>query len=183
MEGYPSTGSTAIQIAKALGASVMVTAGSEEKCAYCRELGADHAINYKAGDWLEGVRAVARDGQVDVVLDMVAGPYVAQNIEILALDGRYSMIAFLLGAKAEVDFMQVMSKRLTVTGSLLRPQTPAQKAAIAADCRATVWPMIERGEFKSVVYASFPLARASEAHQLMESSTHMGKIALEVAGD
>ncbi len=179
--GSSGIGSTAIQMAKALGATVIVTAGSEEKCAYCRELGADHAINYKAGDWLEAVRAVAEDGQVDVVLDMVAGPYVAQNLEILALDGRYSMIAFLLGAKAEVDFMQIMSKRLAVTGSLLRPQTPAQKAAIAADCRASVWPMIERGEFKSVVYASFPLSRASEAHKLMETSTHMGKIALEVA--
>ncbi len=181
--GSSGIGSTAIQIAKSFGASVIVTAGSEEKCAYCRELGADHAINYKAGDWLEAVRAVAPEGQVDVVLDMVAGPYVAKNIEVLALDGRYSMIAFLLGAKAEVDFMQIMSKRLTVTGSLLRPQTPAQKAAIAADCRATVWPMIERGEFRSVVYASFPLAEASAAHELMESSAHMGKIALEVAAD
>ena len=179
--GSSGIGTTAIQIAKSLGATVIVTAGSEEKCAYCRELGADHAINYKAGDWLDAVREVVPEGQVDVVLDMVAGPYVAKNIEILALDGRYSMIAFLLGAKAEVDFMQIMSKRLTVTGSLLRPQTPAQKAAIAADCHATVWPMIERGEFRSVVYASFPLAAASAAHELMESSTHMGKIALEVA--
>jgi len=181
--GSSGIGSTAIQIAKSLGATVIVTAGTDEKCQYCLDLGADHAVNYKAGDWLEAATSLAPEQGVDVVLDMVAGPYVAQNLQILALDGRYSMIAFLLGPKAEVDFIQIMSKRLTLTGSLLRPQTPAQKSAIAEDCLNDLWPMIGRGELKSIVHASFPLAEASRAHELMESSTHMGKIALEVGPD
>lgn len=179
--GSSGIGSTAIQVAKALGATTLVTAGSEEKCAYCIELGADHAINYRSSNWLEAALEITNGRGVDVVLDMVAGPYVDQNLQLLALDGRYAMIAFLLGPKAEVNFMHVLSKRLTLTGSMLRPQTPEQKSAVARDCEATLWPMIERGQLKSIVHASFPLSDAAGAHELMESSTHMGKIVLEVA--
>lgn len=179
--GSSGVGTTAIQVAKALGATTLVTAGSDEKCEYCKALGADHAINYRTGDWLEAAERITEGRGVDVVLDMVAGPYVEQNLRILALDGRYAMIAFLLGPKAEVNFMHVLRKRLTLTGSMLRPQTPAQKSRIARDCEATMWPMIERGQLKSVVHASFPLAETWRAHELMESSRHMGKIVLEVA--
>lgn len=181
--GSSGIGTTAIQVAKALGATTLVTAGSDEKCAFCIGIGADHAINYRAGNWLDAAQAITDGRGVDVVLDMVAGPYVEQNLQILAPDGRYSMIAFLLGPKAEVNFVHVLSKRLTVTGSLLRPQTTAQKAAIARDCEVTMWPMIERGELKPVIHASFPLSEAAKAHELMESSRHMGKIVLEVAAD
>jgi len=178
--GSSGIGSVAIQVAKALGATVLTTAGSDEKCEFCRSLGADHAINYRTRDWLEAARQVTEGHGVDVVLDMVAGPYVEQNLQLLALDGRYAMIAFLLGPKAEVNFMHVLSKRLTITGSMLRPQTPTQKSAIARDCENTMWPMIERGQLKPIVHASFPLAEAWRAHELMESSQHMGKIMLEV---
>ena len=181
--GSSGIGSTAIQVAKALGATTLVTAGSEEKCAYCLELGADHAINYRTSDWLAEAFRITADRGVDVVLDMVAGTYVEQNLQLLALDGRYAMIAFLLGPKAEVNFMHVLSKRLTLTGSMLRPQTPAQKSAIASDCETTMWPMIARGELKSMVHASFPLVDACDAHTLMESSEHMGKIVLEVVSN
>lgn len=181
--GSSGIGTTAIQVAKALGARVLVTAGSDEKCDYCTDLGADHAINYRAQQWLQAVGRVTEERGVDVVLDMVAGPYVAQNLQVLALDGRYAMIACMLGPKAEIDVMQVLSKRLTLTGSTLRPQTPAQKSAIARDCEATMWPMIEHGQLKSMIHASFPLAEAWRAHELMESSRHMGKIVLEVAGE
>ncbi len=181
--GSSGIGSTAIQIAKALGARVLVTAGTPEKCRYCLDLGADHAIDYRATDWLAEAQSVSGAGGVDVVLDMVAGPYVAKNLQLLGLDGRYAMIAFLLGPKAEVDFVQVLSKRISITGSMLRPQTRDQKAAIADDCRRTLWPMIARGELRSIVHATFPLAEAARAHELMETSRHMGKIALAVAGD
>lgn len=181
--GSSGIGSTAIQVAKALGANTLVTAGSDEKCAYCVALGADHAINYRTQDWLEAAMEITDRRGVDVVLDMVAGPYIDKNLQLLALDGRYAMIAFLLGSKAEVNYMHVLSKRLTLTGSMLRPQTPAQKSAIASDCEATMWPMIPGGQLKSMVHASFPLGNASSAHELMESSQHMGKIVLQVAAD
>ena len=179
--GSSGIGTTAIQVAKALGAHVLVTAGSEEKCNYCTALGADHAINYRAADWLGAAKRLTEGRGVDVVLDMIGGPYVQQNLEILATDGRYAMIAFMLGPRAEVNFMQVLSKRLTLTGSMLRPQSPAQKSAIARDCEATMWPMIEAGQLRSIIYTSFPLADARRAHELMESGAHMGKIVLEVA--
>ena len=181
--GSSGIGSTAIQVAKALGATTLITAGSDEKCAYCVALGADHAINYRTQDWLATAMEITSGLGVDVVLDMVAGPYVDQNLRLLALDGRYAMIAFLLGSKAEADYMHVLSKRLTITGSMLRPQTPAQKSAIAHDCETRLWPMIKRGQLKSVVHASFPLRDAAGAHELMESSQHMGKIVLEVGSD
>ncbi len=179
--GSSGIGTTAIQLAKAFGATVFTTAGSDEKCAFCRELGADHAINYKSDDWKEAVLKETGGKGVDVVLDMVAGDYIQENIDVLALDGRYSLIAFLHGAKAEVNFNRVLRMRLTITGATLRPQTVAQKDAIARDLRAHVWPLLETGKLKAPIYARFPLAEASEAHALMESSRHMGKIVLEVA--
>jgi NADPH2:quinone reductase len=176
--GSSGIGTTAIQVAKAIGAQVITTAGSDKKCQYCIELGADHAINYRTRDWFEQAEKITAGHGVDVVLDMVAGPYVEKNLNLLALDGRYAMIAFLLGPQAEVNFMPVLSKRLTLTGSMLRPQTAAQKSAIAADCKSTMWPLIDSGQLRSVVHASFPLADAASAHELMESSEHLGKIVL-----
>lgn len=178
--GSSGIGSTAIQLAKAAGARVLCTVGSEEKQDYCRSLGADLAINYRAQDWLPLVLAATDNRGVEVVLDMVAGPYVEKNLKALAPDGRYSMIAFLLGAKAEVNFGYVLTKRLTLTGSTLRPQSIAQKAAIAADVEAEVWPVIAVGRYRTTIFRTFPLAEASAAHALMESSEHMGKIVLLV---
>ena len=178
--GSSGIGTVAIQVAKALGCTVLTTAGSDEKCAYCIDLGADEAVNYKRTNWSDEVERIMDGKGVDVVLDMVAGPYVEQNLRLLALDGRYAMIAFLLGPKAEVNFMHVLTKRLTVSGSTLRPQTATQKAAIAANCAATMWPMLDDGRLRSMVNATFPLAEAVKAHELMESSKHMGKIVLEV---
>ena len=178
--GSSGIGSTAIQVAKALGARVLTTAGSDEKCQYCTALGADEAVNYKTKNWFEEVERILQGQGVDVVLDMVAGPYVEQNLRLMAMDGRYAMIAFLLGPKAEINFMHILSKRLSVSGSTLRPQTTTQKAAIAANCAATMWPMINDGRLRSMVNAAFPLADAAGAHTLMESSKHMGKIVLEV---
>jgi len=180
--GSSGIGTTAIQLAKAFGATVFVTAGSEEKCAFCRELGADHAINYKTGSWKDAVLKETGGKGVDVILDMVAGDYIQDNIDVLALEGRYSLIAFLHGPKAEVNFNRVLRLRLTITGATLRPQTVAQKEAIARDLHTHVWPLLDAGKLKAPIYAHFPLEQASEAHALMESSRHMGKIVLEVAG-
>ena len=178
--GSSGIGATAIQVAKALGCEVLVTAGTDEKCEFCRELGADIAINYRVGDWAVEANRLTNGEGVDVILDMVAGPYVQKNLGLLRMDGRYAMIAFLLGPKTDVDFMPVLSKRLTLTGSMLRPQSDAQKGAIAAECAATLWPMIARGVLRSHVHATFSLSEAGAAHALMESSQHMGKIALRV---
>lgn len=178
--GSSGIGATAIQLAKAAGARVIVTVGNAEKQAFCTGLGADLAIDYKAGDWLEAVLAATDRRGVDVVLDMVAGPYVEKNLRALAADGRYSMIAFLLGAKAEVNFGHVLGKRLTITGSTLRPQSVAQKAAIAREVEAQVWPLVAAGRYRTSIFRTFPLAEAAAAHVLMESSRHMGKIVLEV---
>jgi NADPH2:quinone reductase len=177
--GSSGIGATAIQLAKAAGARVITTVGNAEKQAFCTALGADLAIDYKAGDWLEAVLAATGRRGVDVVLDMVAGPYVDKNLRALAPDGRYSMIAFLLGAKAEVNFGHVLGKRLTITGSTLRPQSVAQKAAIAREVEAQVWPLVAAGRFRTSIFRTFPLAEAAAAHVLMESSAHMGKIVLE----
>jgi NADPH:quinone reductase len=181
--GSSGIGSTAIQVSKAIGAQVLVTAGSDEKCAYCLELGADHAINYRTSDWLAEAERITDGRGVNVVLDMVAGPYVDKNLKLLALDGRYALIAFLLGPKAEVNLAHVLTKRLTLTGSALRPQSPEQKSAIAASCQASMWPLIANGQLRSVIHASFPINDVSQAHELMEHGTHMGKIVLEVATD
>lgn len=177
--GSSGIGTTAIQLAKAAGATVITTVGSEDKRAYCLELGADHAINYREGDWAETARSLAPRG-VDVVLDMVAGPYVAKNLDLLAADGRCAMIAFLKGPKAEVNFGPVLTKRLTITGSTLRPQSKDQKAAIARTVEEAVWPPVRAGRYRTCIYKVFPLQEAAAAHALMESSAHMGKIMLRV---
>lgn len=178
--GSSGIGTTAIQLAKAAGATVITTVGTAAKADYCRGLGADTAILYREGDWVEAVRA-ACPGGVDVVLDMVAGPYVAKNLELLAPDGRYVMIAFLKGPKAEVNFAPLLTKRLTLTGSTLRPQSRDQKAAIAATVEQAVWPLIASGRYRTHLHGILALEDAAQAHALMETSAHMGKIVLRVA--
>ncbi len=177
--GSSGIGTTAIQLAKALGAKVIATAGSPEKCAYCKTLGADHAIDYKTQDFVAEVKAITEKKGVNVILDMVGGSYIGKNISIMATEGRLVQIAFLQSSKAEsVDFMPMMLRRLTLTGSTLRARTLAQKAAVAASVRDNVWPLIEEGKVKPIVHATFPLEDARQAHELMESSAHIGKILL-----
>lgn len=177
--GAGGIGTTAIQLAKALGARVFATAGGAVKAQACRDLGADRAIDYTAEDFVEVVKAETKKG-VDVILDMVGGEYIPRNIKALAADGRLVSIAFLKGSVAEVNFMPVMLKRLTLTGSTLRPQSDDAKARMAASLRERVWPLISGGSIRPVVHATFPLADAAEAHRLMEANTHVGKIVLVV---
>ncbi|MCR6632366.1 MAG: NAD(P)H-quinone oxidoreductase [Magnetospirillum sp.] len=177
--GAGGIGTTAVQMAKALGATVFATAGGAAKVQACRELGADRAIDYTTEDFVEVVKAETKKG-VDVILDMVGGEYIPRNVKALAPDGRLVSIAFLKGSTAEVNFMPVMLKRLTLTGSTLRPQSNDAKARMAAALREKVWPLIEAGAIRSVVHASFPLAQAAEAHRLMEANTHIGKIVLTI---
>lgn len=179
--GSSGIGSTAIQVARASGATVIVTAGSAEKCAYCVALGAHHALDYRQQDWEAAVRDLTAKRGVDIVLDMVAGPYVMKNIRVMAADARYVMIAFLQGATAEVNFGHVLRNRLTLTGSTLRPQSVTSKGAIAAGVERSIWPLIAAGQLRTHVHATYPLRDAAAAHTLMESSAHMGKIMLEVA--
>ncbi len=176
--GSSGIGTTAIQLAKAFGARVFVTAGSAEKCAACEALGAERAIDYKQADFVTVVKELTDGTGVDVILDMVGGDYIPRNIKALATDGRLCFIAFLGGPKAEVNFASVMLKRLTLTGSTLRPRSVAFKAAIAGKLRDRVWPLIEAGRIRPVLHKTFPLTQAAEAHRLMESSTHIGKIVL-----
>jgi NADPH2:quinone reductase len=176
--GSSGIGTTAIQLAKAWGAIVFATAGSAEKCRACRDLGADVAIDYREQDFLAVVKEKTGGRGVDLILDMVGGDYVARNIDALAVDGRQVSIAFLKGSKVEIDLQKVMAKRLTLTGSTLRPRSVAEKGAIAAALQAEVWPLIEAGRVRPVIHATFPLAQAAEAHALMESSAHVGKIVL-----
>ncbi|WP_426196710.1 NAD(P)H-quinone oxidoreductase [Massilia sp. DWR3-1-1] len=178
--GSSGIGVTAIQLAKALGHTVFATAGSDEKCRACEALGADRAINYKTEDFVEVVKAATDGKGVDVILDMVGGDYVPREIACLADDGRLVFIALLGGAKATVPLGQILMRRLTLTGSTLRPRPLAFKAAIAAKLRQHVWPLLEAGTIKPVIFQSFPLAQAAQAHALMESSSHVGKIVLEV---
>jgi putative PIG3 family NAD(P)H quinone oxidoreductase len=178
--GSSGIGTTAIQLAKAINASVIVTAGTDEKCRFCEQLGADHAINYRTEDWENTVLELTGGSGVDVVLDMVAGPYMQKNIDVLGRDGRYVIIAFLQGPKAELNMRNVLGKRLTITGSTLRPQTTAEKAAIASEISEQVIPLLESGRVRPIIHATFPLADARLAHELMESSQHMGKIVLEI---
>lgn len=178
--GSSGIGVTAIQMATALGNRVFITAGSDEKCAACVALGAEKAINYKTQDFVEVVKEATGGKGVDVVLDMVGGDYVAREIKCLAQDGRLVFIAVLGGTKGEFNVAEVMMKRLTLTGSTLRPRTVAFKGEIARNLREKVWPHIEAGKIKPVIYKSFPLAEASEAHRLMETSQHIGKIVLTV---
>lgn len=176
--GASGIGTTAIQMAKAFGARVIVTAGTEEKCAACRDLGADLAVNYKTSDFVNEIKKFC-DG-VDVVLDMVGGNYVSRSIEIMSPDGRHVSIAFLNGAKAEIDIRQVMQKRLTFTGSTLRNRPVAEKAALARDIREKVWPLVEAGKIRPVIFATFPLDQAAAAHEALEKGDHAGKIVLEI---
>ena len=178
--GSSGIGTTAIQVAKAWGATVITTAGSDAKVEYCRRMGADHAINYRAGDWEAQVKDLTKPGGVDVVLDMVAGPYVMKNLRVLGNDGRYAMIAFLLGSTAEVNFAYLLPKRLTLTGSTLRPQSVERKAAIARAVEADFWPLVASGKLVTHLHARFALNAAVDAHRLMEASDHMGKLVLEV---
>ena len=176
--GTSGIGVTAIQIAKAMGARVIATAGSDEKCAACLDLGADHAINYKTGDFAEQALQLTGGRGVDVILDMVAGSYIAREITCLAEDGRLVIIAVQGGAKGEVNAGLVLRRRLTVTGSTLRPRPVAFKAAIAAALRQHVWPLLESGRVRQVIHSRFPAAQAAQAHALMETNQHIGKIVL-----
>ena len=176
--GSSGIGTTAIQLAKAFGARVFTTAGSAEKCQACLELGAEQAINYRDQDFVEAVKAATDGKGANLILDMVGGDYIAGDIKLLAPDGRLVFIAFLQGPKAEINFMPVMLKRLTVTGSTLRARDIAFKGAIARALRDKVWPLIEAGQVKPMMHKAFPLAEAAEAHRLMESSAHIGKIVL-----
>ncbi|WP_407523151.1 NAD(P)H-quinone oxidoreductase [Methylobacterium oryzisoli] len=177
--GSSGIGYTAIQLAKQFGATVYATAGSAEKCAFCEKMGADAAINYREADFSAEVKRLTDGAGVDVVLDMVGAPYLERNLASLALEGRLVVIAFMQGFKAEsFNMTPVMIRRLTLTGSTLRPRTVAQKAAIAEGLRREVWPLLESGTLKTVIHATFPLEEAREAHALMESSAHLGKIML-----
>jgi NADPH2:quinone reductase len=176
--GSSGIGVTAIQIAHALGFRVFATAGSDEKCRACEALGAERAINYKTEDFVEVIKSLTNDRGVDVVLDMVAGSYVPRELTALADGGRIVVIALLGGAKAELNLNEVLRRRLTVTGSTLRPRPIEFKAKIAARLKEQVWPHLEAGRIKPVVHRVFPAAQAADAHALMESSTHVGKIVL-----
>jgi NADPH:quinone reductase len=179
--GASGIGTTAIMLARAFGATVYATAGTPEKCAACERLGATRAINYRTEDFLEVVRAATAGAGADLVLDMVGGDYVSRNLEVLAVEGRLVQIAFLRGGRVEVNLAPLMQKRLTFTGSTLRPRTPQEKGAIARALHQHVWPRFERGELRPVIHATFPLERASEAHAMLEAGEHVGKIVL-VAG-
>ena len=176
--GTSGIGVTAIQMAKALGAKVMATAGSEEKCQACLKLGADHAINYKTQDFAAEVKKLTGGAGVNVILDMVAGSYVAREIECLAEDGRLVIIAVQGGVKSEFNAGLVLRKRLAITGSTLRPRPVEFKAAIARSLNAKVWPLLENGAIKPVIHSVFPAAQAAKAHELIESNQHIGKIVL-----
>jgi NADPH:quinone reductase len=179
IHGGPSgIGTTAIQLAKQFGAYVIVTAGSDEKCKQCLALGADVAINYRTQDFVAEMEKAGL--KPDVILDMVGGDYVARNLKVAALNGRIVQIAFQQGSKIEVDFLPIMLKRLTFTGSTLRPRTVAEKALIARELEEKVWPLLAAGECLPQIYKTFPLAEAGNAHRLMESSAHVGKIVLIV---
>jgi putative PIG3 family NAD(P)H quinone oxidoreductase len=180
--GSSGIGLTAIQMAKAWGATVYTTVGNQEKAEACRTLGADYAIDYRAQDFVDEVMRLTDKRGVDLVLDMVGGDYIARNLRCLALEGRLVQIAFLQPSKVEVDWMPLMLKRLTFTGSTLRARPDAEKARLAGELRANVWPHLERGRMLPVIHKVFPLREAAAAHALMESSTHIGKIMLEVAG-
>jgi NADPH2:quinone reductase len=176
--GSSGIGVTAIQLAKAAGAQVIVTAGSDEKCAACLALGADHAINYRAQDFAAEVLRLTNGRGVDVVLDMVAGDYVGKEVGLLAEDGRLVIIAVQGGVQSEINAGLVLRKRLTITGSTLRARSVAFKGALAKACHATVWPWIAQGKVKPVIFRTFEAAEAAQAHALMESNAHVGKIVL-----
>jgi NADPH2:quinone reductase len=178
--GSSGIGTTAIQLAHEFGARVVATAGSDEKCDACRKLGADVAINYRTADFVTRAKELTGGKGVELVLDMVGGDYLQRNVSALAVEGRLVQIAFLKPSKVEFDFMPMMLKRLTLTGSTLRARSVEQKAEIARPLREKVWPLLEQGKIKPLIHATFPLAEAAAAHRLMESSAHIGKIILTV---
>ncbi|MFN3891662.1 MAG: NAD(P)H-quinone oxidoreductase [Beijerinckiaceae bacterium] len=180
--GSSGIGTTAIMLAKAIGAKIIVTAGSDDKCAACEKLGADLAINYRAKDFVAEVKAFTGGQGVDVVLDMIGGPYVQRNMECAGMDARLVQIAYQQGYKiADFDMRPISSKRLVLTGSTLRPRTVEQKAAIADSLRERVWPLLNAGKIRPIIDSTYPLAEASKAHARMETSAHVGKIVLTVA--
>jgi len=176
--GSSGIGTTAIMLAKALGSTVIATAGSDEKCQACRDLGADHAINYRTQDFV----AVMKDAKLEanVILDMVGGDYVARNFRVAAMNARIVQIAFQKGSKIEIDLLPIMLKRLYLTGSTLRPRSVSEKAEIARALEETVWPLFASGQIRPQIYRSFPLAKAADAHALLEQSEHIGKVVLKV---
>jgi len=176
--GSSGIGTTAIQMAHATGNRVFATAGSDEKCAACVRLGAEKAINYKTQDFLEEVKAATGGKGVNVILDMVGGDYFPKELKCLADDGRLAFIAFLRGPKTELDINELMRRRLTVSGSTLRPRTVEFKGYVAKNLREKIWPLIDAGKIKPQIYKTFPLENAADAHRLMETSQHIGKIVL-----
>jgi len=177
--GSSGIGTTSIQLGKAFGATVYTTAGTQEKCEYCKNLGADAAINYNENDFEAEIKTLTENRGVDVILDMVGGPYFPKNIKILAVQGRLLQIALMQGYKAEVDFRPLLMKRVTLTGSTLRPRSVKEKAEIARALRKEVWPLMDSGTIRPIIHQTFPLEKAADAHQLMESSNHIGKILLK----
>ncbi|MGZ4995157.1 MAG: NAD(P)H-quinone oxidoreductase [Methylobacter sp.] len=178
--GTSGIGTTAIQLAKAFNANVIVTAGSEDKCEFCLQLGADAAINYKEQDFVEEIKRLTDNKGLDVILDMIGGDYFPRNLKCMSDDSRLVQIAIQSGPKAEINLLPVMLKRLTITGSTLRARNDTFKAAIAAQLLEKVWPLLTSGKIKPVIHSTFALTDAAEAHQLMESSQHIGKIILTV---
>ena len=178
--GASGIGTTAIQLARAFGSTVFATAGTAEKCAACERLGATRAINYRETDFVAAVRDATGGRGVDVVLDIVGGDYVARNVEVLAMDGRLVQIAVIGGSRAQLNLVPVLQRRLTLTGSTLRPRSVAEKGAIARALRERVWPLLDAATIAPVVHATFPLRSAAEAHRVMEADTHIGKLVLVV---
>ena len=177
--GSSGIGTTAIQMARLFGIEVYTTAGSDEKCQYCRQQGAKLAINYRQNDWAQELMQHTNGVGVDVILDMVGGSYINKGLKLLKPEGRYIFLAFLEGAETKVNFLPVMTKRLTLTGATLRPQSQTAKSQIATALQANIWPFLETGQLKPVVHKIFDLKEAHAAHSLMESSLHMGKILLK----
>jgi len=178
--GTSGIGTTAIQLAVAMGARVFATAGTDEKCAFCRKLGAELAVNHRTEDFVEVTQRATAGRGVDVILDMVGGGYVARNLKALAMEGRLVQIAFMTGARVELDLAPIMLKRLTVSGSTLRPRSIGEKAHIASALRARVWPPIEAGRIRPVIHKVFPFEEVRQAHRELEGGAHIGKIVLEL---
>jgi NADPH2:quinone reductase len=178
--GSSGIGTTALQLGRAFGSRVLATAGSAEKCAACERLGAERGINYRDEDFVAVVKVLTANRGVDVILDMVGGDYLPRNIEALAMHGRLVQIGLLKGPKAQINLIPILQRRLTLTGSTLRPRSVEEKAAIARALHERVWPLLEHGRVRPVIDRTFPLAAASDAHRLMESSQHVGKLALIV---
>jgi NADPH:quinone reductase len=176
--GASGIGTTAIQLGRAFGARVFATAGSGEKCAMCESLGAERAVNYKVEDFVAVLQAATGGRGVDVILDMVGAPYLARNVELLALEGRLLQIAMLHGAKAELNLVKLLRQRLTISGSTLRARSVAEKGAIAAALEREVWPLIAEGKVRPVIDSTYPLVHAAEAHRVMEAGNHIGKLVL-----